>query len=457
MRSIAPTTALIALAAVAAAQPPTGYYATVTATSATQLRATLHAVIDDHVRIPYTASSTDTWNVLELADQAPGSTTQILDLYKNTLYQKQGGGNTFYNREHVWPNSYGFPVDGATNYPYTDCHALFLCDIAYNAARDNSPFLAASASWTEFATTPNGGQGGGTGAFPGNSNWSNASLSPIGGWQTWNGRRGDVARALFYMDVRYEGGTHGGTGASEPDLRLTDDLSLVQASATGNNVSVAHMGRLSTLLQWHQEDPVDGKEIQRNNAVFAAQGNRNPFIDNPAWAQCLYLGQCLRVRHAEIWINELHYDNTGADVGEFVELAGPATMRLNGWMLLAVDGATGQPYARLRLGGAFPNQQNGYGTLSFAFAGLQDGPDAIALVSADGAVVHFIAYEGACTGVGGAIAGAPAVQLPISEPASTPVGQSLQLTGTGNHAAMFTWSGPAVATPGQKNAGQTFQ
>jgi hypothetical protein len=141
----------------------------------------------------------------------------------------------------------------------------------------------------------------------------------------------------------------------------------------------------------------------------------------------------------------------------FVERAGPATMRLNGWMLLAVDGATGQPYARLRLGGAFPNQQNGYGTLSFAFAGLQDGPDAIALVSADGAVVHFIAYEGACTGVGGAIAGAPAVQLPISEPASTPVGQSLQLTGTGNHAAMFTWSGPAVATPGQKNAGQTFQ
>jgi endonuclease I len=78
-------------------------------------------------------------------------------------------------------------------------------------------------------------------------------------------------RALFYMDVRYEGGTHGGTGASEPDLRLTDDLSLVQASATGNNVSVAHMGRLSTLLQWHQEDPVDGKEILPHERAFLRQ------------------------------------------------------------------------------------------------------------------------------------------------------------------------------------------
>jgi endonuclease I len=449
--------AAAALAAAAAAQAPSGYYASVVATSAAQLRSTLHAVIDDHLRIPYTASSTDTWDVLELADQAPGSTTQILDLYKNVLYQKQGGGNTFYNREHTWPNSYGFPVDGATNYPYTDCHHLFLCDVAYNAARDNSPFLAASASWTEYATTATGGQGGGSGVFPGNGNWSNINLSPIGGWQTWTGRKGDVARALFYMDVRYEGGTHGVTGANEPDLRLTDDLTLVQNSATGNNTSIAYMGRLSTLLQWHQEDPVDQKEIQRNNAIFAAQGNRNPFIDNPDWALCLFLNQCARVRNPEVWVNELHYDNTGADLNEFVELAGPAGLRLNGWMLLAIDGANGQVYARQKLAGTFPNQQNGYGTLSFAFAGLQDGPDAVAVVSADGAVVHFIAYEGAVTGVGGAIAGKQAVQLGVSEASTTPVGQSLQLTGTGNHGGLFTWNAPATATPGQKNVGQTFQ
>ena len=449
--------AAAALAAAAAAQAPPTYYASVVGTSAAQLRATLHAVIDDHTRIPYTASSTDTWDVLELADQAPGSTTQILDLYKNVLYLKQGGGNTLYNREHSWPNSYGFPVDGTTNYPYTDCHHLFLCDIAYNSARDNSPYLIASSTWTEFATTATGGQGGGTGAFPGNSNWSNINLSPIGGWQTWNGRKGDVARAMFYMDLRYEGGTHGVTGANEPDLRLTDDLTLVQNSATGNNVSVAYMGKLSVLLQWHQEDPVDAKEIQRNNAIFQAQGNRNPFIDNPDWALCLYLNQCARVRNPEVWVNELHYDNTGADVNEFVELAGPAGMRLNGWMLLAIDGANGAVYARQKLAGSFPNQQNGYGTLSFPFAGLQDGPDALAVVSADGAVVHFIAYEGAVTGVGGAIAGKQATQLSVSEPSTTPVGQSLQLTGTGNHGNAFTWNAPATATPGLKNVGQTFQ
>jgi endonuclease I len=447
---------LLAAAALSAQAPP-GYYASVVSTSPAALRASLHAVIDDHVRIPYTASGTDTWNVLELADQAPGSTTQILDLYKNALYAKQGGGNSFYNREHVWPNSYGFPNDGATNYPYTDCHHLFLSDIAYNAARDNSPFLLGSASWTTFATQLNTGQGGPSTGFPGNANWSNASLPPIGGWQTWNGRKGDVARALFYMDVRYEGGTHGGTGAAEPDLRLTDDLALVGASATGSNEPFAYMGRLSVLLQWHQEDPVDAKELAHTNAVHQFQGNRNPFVDHPEWAACLYQGACMRVRVPEVWINELHYDNVGADVNEFVELAGRAGDRLEGWMLLAVDGATGAVYGRVRLGGAFPNQQNGVGTLAFALAGLQDGPDGLAVVAPDGAVVHFVAYEGAFVGAGGAIAGRNAIDLGASEAATTPVGFSLQLGGTGSGYQQFAWQAAMAATPGARNTNQTFQ
>lgn len=449
---------LLATATVLPAQAPPTYYDGVVTTSAAQLRATLHAVIDDHARIPYTASTVDTWDVLELADQAPGSTTQILDLYKNALYTKQGGGNTFYNREHTWPNSYGFPVDGATNYPYTDCHHLFLCDIAYNGARDNSPFLAASASWTPYTTLPNAGQGGGSGTFPGNSNWSNASLLPIGGWQTWAGRKGDVARAMFYMDVRYEGGVHGGTLAPEPDLRLTDDLGLIAASATGSNLAVAYMGRLSVLLQWHQEDPVDGKEMAHNNAVFLFQGNRNPFVDHPEWAACLWQGQCTRVRMPEVWINELHYDNTGTDVGEFVELAGPAGENVDSWMLLAVDGTTGTVYARRQLAGVFPDQQNGYGTLAFAFPGLQDGaPDGIAVVTGDGVLMHFVAYEGSFQGVGGAVAGRTAADVGVSEPATTPVGHSLQLGGTGGGYAQFTWQAAQAATPGARNTNQTFQ
>ena len=119
---------------------PSGYYDTVDATNAATLRATLHAVIDDHTRIPYTATATDTWNVLELADEDPNDSGRILDVYLNASYPKYGEGNIDYNREHTWPNSYGFPNDLVSNYPYTDCHQLFLCNDSYNTSRSNKPY-----------------------------------------------------------------------------------------------------------------------------------------------------------------------------------------------------------------------------------------------------------------------------------------------------------------------------
>lgn len=266
----------------APAAPPTGYYDTVNASTPTLLRATLHAVIDDHTRFPYTSSSTDTWDILEDADENPANSSAILDLYRNRSYTKFGGGTGPYNREHSWPNSYGFPDDGTSNYPYTDCHHLFLCDVGYNGDRANKPFAACSAGATERVTDFNDGEGGGSGVFPGNSNWYNATY-----WQTWNGRMGDVARAMFYMDVRYEGGTHGVTGYAEPNLILTDNPSLIVT--TGSNASVAYMGLLSVLLQWNAADPVDDRERARNDAVYSYQGNRNPFIDHPEWVNALFL------------------------------------------------------------------------------------------------------------------------------------------------------------------------
>jgi endonuclease I len=194
---------------------------------------------------------------------------------------KIGGGTGPYNREHTWPNSYGFPNDGGTSYPYTDCHHLFLCDVAYNADRGNRPYGNCALGATERVTDFNDGQGGGAGVFPGNSNWFQGSV-----WQTWNGRKGDVARAILYMDVRYEGGTHGITGAVEPDLIVTDNQSLIVT--TGGNASVAYMGLLSVLVQWNTEDPVDARERTHNDTVFSFQGNRNPFVDHPEWVNALF-------------------------------------------------------------------------------------------------------------------------------------------------------------------------
>lgn len=262
-----------------------GYYGTVNTTSASALRSSLHLVIDDHIRFGYTASTTDTWDVLAIADQDPMNSSRILDIYKNASYAKATGGNSFYNREHTWPNSLGFPNDGASNYPYTDLHMLMASDISYNSARSNKPYDNCPSGCTEYPTQATNGQGGGSGVYPGNSNWTNSSV-----FQVWHKFKGNVARAMFYMDLRYEGGSHGGTGASEPDLRLTSDLSLVVG--TGSNASVAYMGKLSTLLQWHQDDPVDANEQLRNEVIYSYQGNRNPFIDNPQWVACIYQSVC---------------------------------------------------------------------------------------------------------------------------------------------------------------------
>ena len=255
------------------------FYSGVDSSSPAALRSTLHAALHAHLRFPYSASTTDTWDILELADEDPVDTSRILDIYKNVSYRKNSVVAGEYNREHSWPNSRGFNDDEAAS-EFTDCHHLFSSDISYNSNRGNQPFGTCSAGATENATVANHGFGGGSGVYPGNSNWDNDSV-----YEVWNHRRGDIARAQFYMDVRYEGGTHPYTGASEANLVLTDDGSLIQGTQP-------YMGYLSVLLQWHLEDPVDDDERARNDVVESFQGNRNPFVDHPEWVACVFQGTC---------------------------------------------------------------------------------------------------------------------------------------------------------------------
>ena len=255
------------------ADPPPGYYDSVDTSSPEALRATLHAVIDGHTKIPYTSGSTDTWDVLNLADEDPYNSTRILDVYQNRTFPKHSGGNNDYNREHTWPNSYGFPDDGSSNKPYTDCHQLFLCDIDYNGARGSRIYDWCTVGCNTYTADDYDGQSGVN---------LTRNATPVGVWETWIGRRGDVARAQFYLDVRYEG------DGSEPDLILTDDVALIVSCQTGDNEPIAYMGLLTTLLQWHLDDPVDDKERDRNDWVHNYQGNRNPFIDHPEWVAYIF-------------------------------------------------------------------------------------------------------------------------------------------------------------------------
>ena len=274
------------------AQPDLGYYDMVDASSSEAMRESLHEIIDDHIRFPYTSSTTDTWDILEIADENQDVPGDIITVYRNISYAKKNGGNDFYNREHTWPKSYGFPDNGPSlNYPYTDMHHLFLADSDYNFFRSNKPYDNCDSSCSQYATEFNNDRGGIGGGYPGDSNWTDG-LYTEGRWEAWAGRKGDMARALMYMDVRYAGGTHGVTGYMEPDLILTDDRTLMDQSNTGNNEAVGYTGLLTVLLQWHRQDPVDLIEIQHHETVASFQGNRNPFIDHPEWAACVFEDEC---------------------------------------------------------------------------------------------------------------------------------------------------------------------
>jgi endonuclease I len=267
------------------------YYGQVNTSSPGQLRCSLHATIKGHTAFPYSGSGTSTWTILELAEEDPSDPTRIIDAYRNRKYVKGSdragtGSGITYNREHSWPNSLGFGSTtgnlGLPNAPYTDTHMLYLTDTGYNADRGNMPYAdcTQSGGCAERPTELNNGVGGGTGVYPGNSNWFQGPNGNQGSFQVWSSRKGDLARAVMYMAIRYEGGVHPVTGQSEPDLELTDNRAQIVATSS----SPAYMGLMSTLLAWHQADPPNQAEVLRNDVVQSFQGNRNPFIDHPEWA-----------------------------------------------------------------------------------------------------------------------------------------------------------------------------
>jgi len=158
-----------------------------------------------------------------------------------------------------------------------------------------------------------------------------------------------------------------------------------------------------------------------------------------------------------VFINEIHYDNTGTDAGEGVELAGLAGTDLSGWQLVPYNGSNGTTYSALTLSGTIPNQQAGYGTVLFPITGLQNGaPDGIALVNTAGSVVQFLSYEGVFVATNGPAAGQTSTDIGVTEESSTPANFSLQLTGSGFNYSDFTWSGPIASTANVINIGQSF-
>jgi len=157
------------------------------------------------------------------------------------------------------------------------------------------------------------------------------------------------------------------------------------------------------------------------------------------------------------FINEFHYDNTGGDKYEYVEITGIAGSDLSGWSLDFYNGNNGLVYMSWDLSGQISNQVSGYGALSFSGnSGLQNGGrDGIALVDDLGQLVQFLSYEGTLTAVEGAAQGETSVDVGISEGSGTAVGQSIQLAGSAYQSNDFSWQA-GVSSFGELNTGQVF-
>jgi subtilisin-like proprotein convertase family protein/endonuclease/exonuclease/phosphatase family metal-dependent hydrolase len=161
---------------------------------------------------------------------------------------------------------------------------------------------------------------------------------------------------------------------------------------------------------------------------------------------------------ANVWINEIHYDNTGSDVNEGVEIAGASGASLTNYSLLFYDGNAGTVYKTTALSGSIDNEGCGFGAVWFAASALQNGaPDGVALVRNGTGVVQFLSYEGSFTATAGAANGLTAANVAVLETGTEPVDRSIQLKGTGNAYQQFIWSGSTnPATRGSLNAGQTI-
>jgi len=303
---------------------PAGYYDSAVGETGNELKSALHEIINNHHVIPYSSSSFDTQDAMEVIDQDPNNSSNVILIYSRRSEPKINWPD--WNREHLWPNSYGIDSSGPA---YSDLHNLRPADMNVNSSRGNEYF-----DWSDTNSSYY--------VFPAHPEAPLCS-SDEDSWEPPDVVKGDIARAQFYMAVRYEGDV-----SNERDLELTEDTAAID-SATNL------MGRLSTLLQWNRLDPVDAAEEARNEGVYGYQGNRNPFVDHPEWVEAVFI-PTLTISTTPTHIR-LRWENTGTtfvletadglDTGWSTEPTAP-TLDAQGWYVDVVSDG-GQRFYRLRL------------------------------------------------------------------------------------------------------------
>ncbi|WP_299607615.1 endonuclease [uncultured Aquimarina sp.] len=263
-------------------QVPTGYYNSATGSGYT-LKTQLKNIIDSDndglspefqstdpgysgLYTTYVASDSDSYyenngSVLDMYSENPTGA----DDYEYTHFTDQdpGTGGTsegeFYNREHIIPQS----VFNQVTPQRSDAHFVVPSDKFVNGARGSFPFGRVE---TANLTTTNGSKRGNNLNSGYSAGYTATVFEPIDEF------KGDIARMHFYFATRYE-----------------DDVASYSYSMfNGTSDQVFDQTFLNILITWHNQDPVSTREMDRNNAIFGRQNNRNPFIDHPEYVEMIW-------------------------------------------------------------------------------------------------------------------------------------------------------------------------
>jgi len=176
-----------------------------------------------------------------------------------------------------------------------------------------------------------------------------------------------------------------------------------------------------------------------------------------AWWLCPTNLSFAEVVDSEAWINEVHYDNDGADQNEFVEVVAPSSWQdVSDLSLTLYNGSNGSAYGGpVALSDFTPGETvEGFTFYSHELTMQNGGPDGLAL-SRGTNVLQFLSYEGTFTATDGPAQGLLSTDMGVEEPSTTPLGWSLQLAGVGDSYLDFAWQGPLLSSVGGLNSGQS--
>lgn len=237
------------------AQIPANYYNSAIGKQSSELKTALHQVINKHISLSYIGLS----STFKTTDWHPNG--YFWDMYSEI----QRSYWSDLNREHCMPKSW-FAISSGNEDQYPigcDVNNLFPSDENVNSAK--SDYALGVAGNSAFLSNSNCKVGANT--YPG---YPGTVFEPA------NEYKGDFARTYMYMVTCYEDYAN--------VWRNTGTLSMLQR----NTYPVFNAYAIKLLLEWHRSDPVSSKEINRNNAVYSLQQNRNPFIDYPLLAEYIW-------------------------------------------------------------------------------------------------------------------------------------------------------------------------